>query len=105
MADLGALNQPIVLGELAAKNVCNDGSVENINYNLILQKLAEHNLGYLAWWWGGNTEANNALSMTTNGTYSGLTGDGMTIAVSHSNSIKNTSVKPYSLIHNGTCKP
>lgn len=105
MADLGALNQPIVLGELAAKNVCNNGNAENINYNLILQKLAQYNLGYHVWWWGGNAEANNALSMTTNGTFNGLTGDGLIIAVNHANSIKNTSAKPYSLTHNGACNP
>lgn len=104
MTDMGALNQPIVMGEIAAKNVCNNGNTENINYNLLLQKLAQYNLGYHVWWWGGNQEANNALSMTNNGTYAGLTGDGLIMAVSHANSIKNTSVKPYSLTHNGVCE-
>ncbi len=105
MADLGALNQPVVLGELAAKNVCNNGNTENIHYNLILQRLVQYNLGYHAWWWGGNAAANNALSMTTDGTFDGLTGDGFIIAVSHDYSIKKTAIKPYSLTNNGNCKP
>mgnify|MGYP003582583722 CR=1 FL=1 len=86
------LNLPIVLGELAHADIQN-GLAYNINYRLLMKLCQENEFGYLAWWWGFNNNpgANNQLSMTNTGLYSGLANAGKVIAVDDVNSIKNTS--------------
>jgi len=94
-ADFTALKQsglPIVIGELAIADIQN-GLAYNINYRLLMKLCQENEFGYIAWWWGFNNNpgANNQLSMTNNGLYSGLAGGGKEIAINDVNSIKNTS--------------
>ncbi|UIR55636.1 glycoside hydrolase family 5 protein [Sphingobacterium sp. SRCM116780] len=83
---------PIVLGELAAADIQN-GLAYNINYRLLMKLCQENQFGYLAWWWGfyNNPDANNQLSMTNDGLYSGLQGAGFVIAYDDVNSISHTS--------------
>ena len=93
-ADLTALKQsglPIVFGELAIADIQN-GLAYNINYRLLMKLCKDNEFGYIAWWWGfnNNAGANNQLSMTNDGLYSGLQGGGKVIAVDDVNSIKNT---------------
>ncbi|WP_316846795.1 cellulase family glycosylhydrolase [Pedobacter psychrodurus] len=93
-ADFAAMKQenlPIVIGELAIADIQN-GLAYNINYRLLMKLCKENEFGYIAWWWGFNNNpgANNQLSMTNNGLYSGLAGSGKAIAVDDANSIKNT---------------
>ncbi|MES2456455.1 MAG: cellulase family glycosylhydrolase [Bacteroidota bacterium] len=102
-ADFTALKQsglPIVFGELAWADIqtanINGHDVEvpyTINYKLLMKLCQENEFGYIAWWWGFNNNpgANNQLSMTQDGFYSGLAAAGKEIAVTDVNSIKNTS--------------
>ena len=94
-ADFTALKQtglPIVFGELAIADIQN-GLVYNINYRLLMKLCQDNEFGYIAWWWGFNNNpgANNQLSMTNDGLYSGLANGGKVIAIDDVNSIKNTS--------------
>ncbi|SOD14243.1 cellulase family glycosylhydrolase [Pedobacter xixiisoli] len=96
-ADFAALKQsslPIVFGEIAIADIQN-GLAYNINYRLIMKLCQDNEFGYLAWWWGFNNNpgANNQLSMTPNGLFTGLQNGGKVIAVDDVNSIKNTSKK------------
>jgi len=93
-ADFAAMkekNLPVVIGELAMADIQN-GLVYNINYRLLMKLCRENEFGYIAWWWGFNNNpgANNQLSMTNDGLYSGLAGAGKVIAVDDVNSIKNS---------------
>lgn len=83
---------PIVLGELAAADIQN-GIAYDINYGLLMRLCQENGFGYLAWWWGfyNNPGANNQLSMTSDGLYTGLHGAGFIIAYDDLNSILDTS--------------
>lgn len=85
---------PIVLGELAAADIQN-GIAYPINYSLLMKLCQENGFGYLAWWWGfyNNPGANNQLSMTNDGLYTGLHGAGFIIAYDDLNSILDTSKK------------
>ena len=57
-------------------------------------------MGYIAWSWFGN--CNPFWDMSSNGTYNTLYDWGLEVAVTDENSIKNTSIRPYSIV-NGTC--
>lgn len=89
---LKKLDLPIVLGELAHADIQN-GLTYNINYRLLMKLCQENEFGYLAWWWGFNNNpgANNQLSMTIDGLYTGLANAGKVIVIDDANSIKNTS--------------
>ena len=94
-------NLPFVIGEFAYDigNTCTN----TINSHLIMDLCQQNHFGYLYWWWGFyNATSNNCLSMTPTGTYAGLAGQGLEVAVSNSNSIQNTSVRPH-LITDGSC--
>lgn len=94
MTGLKNTGLPIVVGELAMADVQEQNYT--INYPLIMKLCQQNDFGYLAWWWGfyNNPGANNILSMTNTGLYTGLTGAGKIIAVTDPNSIKQTSVRP-----------
>jgi mannan endo-1,4-beta-mannosidase len=94
-------NLPFVFGEMSKSN----GTVAaTINYSYFMQLCSTYDIGFIAWWWGFyNTGSNNVLSMSPTGTYAGLTSFGLDIAVSDSNSIQNTSIRPYSLLNAIAC--
>jgi len=94
-------NLPFVIGEFAydVGNTCTN----TINYHLIMDLCQQYHIGYLYWWWGFyNATSNTCLSMTPTGTYAGLAAQGLEVAVTYSNSIQNTSIRPH-LITAGNC--
>jgi len=94
-------NLPYVIGEFAYDdgNACTN----TISYHLIMDLCQQYQIGYLYWWWGFyNPSSNNCLSMTQTGTYAGLANQGLEVAVTYINSIKNTSVRPH-LLTDGSC--
>jgi len=94
MTGLKNTDLPIVVGELAMADVQDQNYA--INYTLIMKLCQQNGFGYLAWWWGfyNNPGANNILSMTNTGIYTGLTGPGKIIAVTDPYSIQRTSIRP-----------
>ncbi|WP_300977664.1 cellulase family glycosylhydrolase [Flavobacterium sp.] len=99
--EMNQANLPFVIGELA-KNA--DGTpTATVNYEYIIQKAQNYNMGWLAWWWG-NLDAgqNNGLSMTPTGLYNDLTGAGLIMAKTSPYSIKNTSI-PIKRLATGAC--
>ena len=92
MNELKQTGLPIVIGELAKADVQN-GIAYPINYSLMMKLSQENEFGYLVWWWGfyNNPGANNQLSMTSNGLFTGLQGADKAMAVDDANSIKKTS--------------
>lgn len=94
MSNLKNTGLPIVLGELAWADV-QDNMDYAINYKLLMQLCQQHQFGYLVWWWGfyDNPGANNSLSMTNNGLYTGLSGHGKNIAQTDAHSIQKTAKK------------
>ena len=90
-------NLPFVIGEYAYEN--GTTGLVTINYNLIIDLCQQYQMGNLYWWWGFyDLPANNNLSMTNTGAFSGLAGIGLEVA----DSISHTSVRPY-LFTNGSC--
>ncbi len=103
MAELGNVNAPIVLGEIAHDELQGNNIVP-INYELLLTLSAQYDFGYLIWWWGRIEEGSESpLYITTNGMANSLTADGNVFVNTHANSIANTSVRPYKLV-NGECE-
>jgi mannan endo-1,4-beta-mannosidase len=94
MNELKGSGLPITIGELAIADV-QGGMAYNINYKLVMKLCQENEFGYLVWWWGfnNNPNANNQLSMTNNGLFSGLQVNAKVIAIDDANSIKRTSIK------------
>ena len=102
MNALANVDAPIVLGEIAHDEVQGGGTFP-VNYELLMTLSAQHNFGYLIWWWGRiEPGATNELYITTNGLYSGLTAKGNSMVTTHANSIANTATKPYKWV-NGMC--
>jgi mannan endo-1,4-beta-mannosidase len=83
---------PVILGELAHADIQN-GLTYNINYRLLMKLCQDNEFGYIVWWWGFNNNpgANNQLSMTNDGLFTGLQNAGKVMATDDVNSIKNTS--------------
>jgi mannan endo-1,4-beta-mannosidase len=94
MTSLGNSGLPVVIGELAQADIQNNIAYA-INYKLLMKLCQEKGLGYMVWWWGfyENPGANNQLSMTNDGLYTGLQGAGKIMAVEDANSIQKTSKK------------
>jgi len=98
-------NLPFVIGEFAHTLRCPPEPPDPINYPLIMGLCQSHSIGYLYWWWGSvnpDPDANNCLSMSPDGSYANLAGEGYEVAISDVNSIQGTSVRPYLLV-NGNC--
>lgn len=100
---LATVNAPIVLGEIAHDEVQQNSLIFPINYELLMDLCAEHDFGYLIWWWGRIEPGSTSdLYITTNGLAANLTSHGNVMINTHPNSIANTATKPYKLIH-GDC--
>lgn len=103
MAELGNVNTPIVLGEIAHDET-QGNNVVPINYELLMTLSAQYNFGYLIWWWGRiEAGSSSPLYITTNGMANSLTADGQVFINTHPNAISTTSVRPYKLV-NGECE-
>lgn len=101
-----ALNLPLIVGEFAQHAVyqCDQSPFD---YKTLLSYSKDKEIGWLAWSWGGvkNADCEDAgpFDMSTDGTFEGLTGWGLEVAVSDPNSIQNTAVRPQSIL-TGNCE-
>lgn len=95
-----AMGLPLIVGEFGGVSVdCNIA----FPYKTLIAECQKNDIGYLPWSWGPqNTCA--AHSMSTNDRFDSLRPWGREVLVTDPNSIKNTSVIPYSIRY-GTCKP
>ena len=95
---------PLIVGEFGHmhddENVTEVTAANSIPYLTILEQCQLNEVGYIAWSWFGNS--NPLYDMSSDGTYEGLNGWGLEVAVTDENSIANTSVRPY-FIENGNC--
>jgi mannan endo-1,4-beta-mannosidase len=74
-----------------------------IAYEHIMQEAQRLGIGWLAWSWGPGNSDCREMDMTTDGTFDTLHDWGLEVAVTDPNSIRNTSVRPYSILH-GECR-
>jgi mannan endo-1,4-beta-mannosidase len=85
---------PLIVGEFAPMGV---GCKRSIDYKTIMEQCEKHNIGWLAWSWGGVQNGDCAeMDMTRGeqrGFYEGLTDWGLEVAVTNPYSIQNTSEK------------
>jgi mannan endo-1,4-beta-mannosidase len=99
------MNLPLLVGEFA-QHAFYECSAAPLDYRTLLSKAHELEVGYLAWSWGGvkngDCATDEPFDMTTDGTFAGLTGWGLEVAVTDPNSIKNTSVRP-GYMKTGSC--
>jgi len=106
IAESVKMGLPLIVGEFSQMHgQCSDKEIiENnkIVYQTILRECQKNEVGYIAWSWFGN--CNSLWDMSSNGTFAALYSWGLDVAVENENSIKNTSVRPYSIQH-GTCNP
>jgi hypothetical protein len=94
------MNLPLILGEFGPSAVGCEGT---INYRLIMSECQKNEIGWLAWSWGpGNSDCED-MDMTTDNTFATLRGWGLEVATTDENSIKNTSVRPKSIV-DGVCE-
>lgn len=94
------MNLPLILGEFGP---CAVGCKGTINYKLIMAECQKNEIGYLAWSWGpGNNDCAD-MDMTLDSKFETLRGWGLEVATTDPNSIKNTSVRPASIV-NGLCE-
>ena len=98
-------NLPLVVGEFAHHAVSNCAQ-EPFAYRTLLSVAQAMEVSWLAWSWGGvkNSDCANdgPFDMSSDGTFAGLTGWGREVAITDTNSIQRTSVRPRS-ITGGTC--
>jgi mannan endo-1,4-beta-mannosidase len=95
---------PLIVGEFAQHAVY-ECSAHPFDYPALLQESARLEVGWLAWSWGGaknnDCKDDQPFDMTTDGTFATLQGWGKEVALEHPKSIKNTSVRPRSIL--GSC--
>lgn len=86
--DVRAAGLPLVVGEFGP--VAFDCSSE-VSYLELIEAAQVHGIGWYAWSWGpGNTPC-DTFDMTSDNTFEGLLGWGLEVAVTHPDSIANTS--------------
>ena len=98
-----ANNIPFIMGEGPEPNGWNCSSP--VPYVWVMQQMQNLQLGWLAWSWGyvqnGDCTNNHAYDITVGGVYGNWQNDwGRLIASDDPNSIKNTSVRPPSILGN-----
>jgi mannan endo-1,4-beta-mannosidase len=93
---------PLMIGEFGHQ-WSNDPD-EVILYQHIMALSQEYQIGYFPWSWGPGNRPQVFLDMTEDGMFDTLQGWGLEVAITDPNSIMNTSVRPYSIVH-GECAP
>lgn len=86
---------PLIVGEFAHKEV---GCKGRIAYEHILKEGQRLGVGWMAWSWGPGNGDCPEMDMTEDGTYASLHGWGLEVAVTDPNSIRNTAVRPRSVV-------
>jgi uncharacterized repeat protein (TIGR02543 family) len=99
-----AKNLCLVIGEFSYKSV---GCACCINYTQIMATCQAQEVGYLPWSWGivkNGDCPDGSMDMTTDGKFATLKPGWPTeICLTDPNSIKNTSKRPFSITHAGSC--
>ncbi len=101
-----ALDLPFIVGEFANREPPGCGPA--LNYDALVQEASRFGIGWLAWSWGDNDPATywntdcSEFDMTRTFSASTLMGWGKDVAMDSAASIKNTAVRPRSLV-TGSC--
>jgi mannan endo-1,4-beta-mannosidase len=105
IAQTVSLNLPLIVGEFAQHAVSGCSS-SPFAYKVLLSVAQTSEIGWLPWSWGGvknsDCASDQPFDMTSNGTYAGLQGWGLEVAVTDPNSIQNTS-KRSKYMTTGSC--
>jgi mannan endo-1,4-beta-mannosidase len=86
---------PLIVGEFGA--LWEESTQGQIPYKAILRECTRNQIGWLAWSWGPGNDPQAFLDMTEDGTYNTLHDWGREVAVTDTNSIQNTAVRPASM--------
>jgi mannan endo-1,4-beta-mannosidase len=95
-----AMNLPLIVGEFG--NKWDETASGAIPYKTIIAQAQLNEIGYLPWEWGPGNNPQTWLDMTADSTYATLRDWGLEVAVTSPYSIKNTSVRPRSMV-TGSC--
>lgn len=105
IAQTVSLNLPLIVGEFAQHAVSGCSS-SPFAYKVLLSVAQTSEIGWLPWSWGGvknsDCAADQPFDMTSNGTFAGLRGWGLEVAVTDPNSIQKTS-KRSKYMTTGSC--
>ncbi|MDZ4745107.1 MAG: cellulase family glycosylhydrolase [bacterium] len=101
---------PFMIGEFAGLFNRGGACTYEADYETMIQRAQEMEVGYLPWEWGpGNETAHptcTVMNMTTNNYYNTLqAGWATAIVLTSPNSIKNTSITPQYIVDGGMCTP
>ena len=106
IAESVKMELPLIVGEFSQMHgSCDEKEItanNSIAYKTIIRECHLNQVGWIAWSWFGN--CNPFWDMSSKGTFETLYDWGLEVAVTDSFSIKNTSVRPYSIV-NGKCDP
>ncbi|GAB4196003.1 MAG: hypothetical protein OHK0022_13150 [Roseiflexaceae bacterium] len=91
---------PLIIGEFG--NKWDETPSGAIPYRTIIEQAHLNEVGYLPWEWGPGNNPQTWLDMTTDSTYATLRDWGLEVAVTSPYSIKNTAVRPRSMV-TGNC--
>lgn len=95
-----AMSLPLIVGEFG--NKWDETASGAIPYKTIIAQAHLNEIGYLPWEWGPGNNPQTWLDMTTDSTYATLRDWGLEVAVTSPYSIKNTAVRPRSIV-TGSC--
>jgi len=106
IAESVKMELPLIVGEFSQMHgSCDEKEItanNSIAYKTIIRECHLNQVGWIAWSWFGN--CNPFWDMASKGTFETLYDWGLEVAVTDSFSIKNTSVRPYSIVY-GQCDP
>jgi mannan endo-1,4-beta-mannosidase len=102
------MNLPLIVGEFAQHAVAGCSNAP-FAYQTLLAEAQRHGIGWLAWSWGSVNNSDCASQGSFDMTVGGVFGNweenwGQAVAISDTNSIQRTSVRPASMV-NGSCSP
>jgi mannan endo-1,4-beta-mannosidase len=106
LAESVAAGMPLIVGEFA-QHAVSQCSAEPFAYGVLLEEAEKAAIGWLAWSWGAvpnnDCKEDGPFDMAEGGVYGSWTGTwAEEVAVTHPASIKNTSVRPASIV-TGSC--
>ena len=107
ISDMKTKNLPLIIGEGPQKAASPSSCTALFPYIYLMDKCQSEGIGWLSWSWGavdnGDCNAPNSIfDMTTDGKFTGLNDFGKELCTTAASSIKNTSIRPVSLV-NSTC--
>ncbi len=100
LAESVEMELPLIVGEFG--NQWTESAPGEIPYLTIVEQTHLLGVGMLPWEWGPGNNPQTWLDMTADGTFDTLQGWGLEVAVTHPYSIRNTAVRPRSMV-NGWC--